>query len=270
MARRIETCEGGGYIDTQTGEPLGPERAAYEVYLQRLCERHRVGEQADRLVRIVDQYLPKVADENRAYVMRYPHKVNAMLRRAWALCRRIRTKRKRKRGKESRRSDAEAVTPTEPRAPEQTERLQDVRGNMGAHVTRATSASEDTPPDWGGEEEDSSPDGQEKEQAAGTQWPWGPAGRPSDQDAGQQRPNEPAGEPPRKRSGLPTDKPNEPAGEPPDRPLRLASTSEGEPQTAEGKSIVTLVPNLRWQVPRVQEHMARQRGSTTWSRSETQ
>ena len=116
-----------------------------------------------------------------------------MLTRAWALCRRIRTKRKRKRGKESRRSDAEAVTPTEPRAPEQTERLQDVRGNMGAHVTRAPSASEDTPPDWGGEEEDSSPDGQEKEQATGTQWPWGPAGRPSDQDAGQQRPNEPAG-----------------------------------------------------------------------------
>ena len=119
-------------------------------------------------------------------------------------------------------------------------------------------------------EEDSSPDGQEKEQATGTQWPWGPAGRPSDQDAGQQRPNEPAGEPPRKRSCLPTDKPNEPAGEPPGRPLRLASTSEGEPQTAEGKSKVTLVPNLRWQVQRVQEHMARQRGSTTRSRSETQ
>ena len=99
MARRLETCEGEGYIDTQTGEPLGPvERAAYEVYLQRLCERRRVGEQADRLVRIVDQYLPKVADENRAYVMRYPHKVNAMLRKAWALRRRIRTKRKRKRG----------------------------------------------------------------------------------------------------------------------------------------------------------------------------
>ena len=56
MARRIETCEGEGYIDTQTGEPLGPvERAAYEVYLQRLCERRRVGEQADRLVRIVDR-----------------------------------------------------------------------------------------------------------------------------------------------------------------------------------------------------------------------
>ena len=188
-----------GYMDTQMGEPLGPaERAAYEVYLRRLCERHRVGEQADRLARIVDKYLPKVADENQAYVMRYPHKVNAMLKKAWAMRRRIRAKRKRKRGKENSRSDAEAATPTEPRAPEQTERLQDVQGNMGPHVTKATSASEDTPPDWGGEEEDSSPDGQDKEQAASAQWPWGPAGRPSDQDAEQQRPNEPAGEPPRK------------------------------------------------------------------------
>ena len=30
---------------------------------------------ADRLVRIVDRYMPKVADENRAYVMPYPGKV---------------------------------------------------------------------------------------------------------------------------------------------------------------------------------------------------
>ena len=88
----------------------------------------------------------------------------------------------------------------------------------GPHVTRATSTSEDTPPDWGGEEEDSSPDGQDKEQAAGAQWPWGPAGRPSDQDAEQQRPNEPVGGPPRKPSCSPTDRPNEPAGEPPVRP----------------------------------------------------
>ena len=64
--------------------------------------------------------------------------------------------------------------------------------------------SEDTPPDWGGEEEDSSPDGQDKEQAAGAQWPWGPA----DQDAEQQRPNEPAGSrranPPARRLTGPT------------------------------------------------------------------
>eukprot|EP00439_Symbiodinium_sp_Y106_P023445 s7248_g2.t2 len=75
MTRCIETCDGGGYVDTQTGEALGPtDEAAYEAYLQRLCERHRMGEQPDRLTRIVDKYLPNVAAENRAYIMRFPHK----------------------------------------------------------------------------------------------------------------------------------------------------------------------------------------------------
>ena len=75
MKRSIETCEGGGYVDTATGEALNPtDEAAYEVYLQRLCERHRIGEQADRLARIVDQYLPDIAGENRAYIMRLPTK----------------------------------------------------------------------------------------------------------------------------------------------------------------------------------------------------
>ena len=41
--------------------------ADYEVYLQRLSGRYRVGEQADRSVRIVDRYLPRTADENRAH-----------------------------------------------------------------------------------------------------------------------------------------------------------------------------------------------------------
>ena len=143
---------------------------------------------------------------------------------------------------------------------------------MGAHVTRATSASEDTAPHWGG--------GTKKKTAAQMDKkrnkPRVHSGR-GDQQADLQTktqdssdPTNPPGSRHANALSLPTDKPNEPAGEPPGRPLRLASTSEKEPQTAEGKSKVTLVPNLRWQVQRVQEHMARQRGSTTWSRSETQ
>ena len=47
MTRRITTNEGGDYVDAQTGETLGAaEKADYEG--------HRVGEQADRLVLIVD------------------------------------------------------------------------------------------------------------------------------------------------------------------------------------------------------------------------
>ena len=238
------------------GSPRPGRKAAYEVYLRRLCERHRVGEQADRLVRIVDKHLPNVAAENRAYVMRYPHKVHVMLKKAWALRRRLRAKKKQKKGeKEAKRgrgdrdaatptepttpeqaerpqdergnlepqvtkeaSNAEAAAPTEPMAPEYTERPQDERRNLGPHVTKAASVSEDTPPDWGCEEEESSPDGQGMAGTVGAQWPWGPAGRPSDQEAGQMRPSEPAGGPPHKASCLTTNKPSEPAGEPPVQP----------------------------------------------------
>ena len=71
MTRRITTNDEGDYADAQTGETLGAaEKADYEGYLHRLGERHRVGEQADRLVRIVDKHLPKVDAENRAYVMK--------------------------------------------------------------------------------------------------------------------------------------------------------------------------------------------------------
>ena len=70
ISRHITTCDEGEYIDNQTGEVLSRQEAAsYESYQQRLCERHRVGEQADRLVRIVDRHMPRVADENRAYVL---------------------------------------------------------------------------------------------------------------------------------------------------------------------------------------------------------
>ena len=61
------------------------DEASYELYQQRLSERYRVGEQVDRFVQIVDRYMPRIADENRAYVMRYPHKVGEILQKAWKL-----------------------------------------------------------------------------------------------------------------------------------------------------------------------------------------
>ena len=91
ISRQIATCEEGGYKDAQTGEPLNREdKAGYELYQQRFSERYRVGEQADRLVQIVDRYMPRIADENRAYVMHYPDKVGEMLQKAWKLRKKIR------------------------------------------------------------------------------------------------------------------------------------------------------------------------------------
>ena len=66
------------------------DEAEYALYPKRLCERYRVGEMADRFVRIVDRYMPKVVDENRAYVMSHPGKVKTMLQKAWGLRKRIR------------------------------------------------------------------------------------------------------------------------------------------------------------------------------------
>ena len=75
---------------SHSAEKAKQAQASYELYQQRFSERYRVGEQADRLVQIVDRYMPRIADENRAYVMRYPHKVGEMLQKAWKLRKKIR------------------------------------------------------------------------------------------------------------------------------------------------------------------------------------
>ena len=176
MQRSIETCEGGGYVDTASGEPLNStDEAAYEVYLQRLCERHRIGEQADRLARIVDLYLPDIAGENRAYIMRFPHKVSVMLPKARALRRRIRRKLKMRQGENGGQGEDQAAASSKPRAPEQAEPPPVIRGSTEVHAIKAASVEEDTPPDWGdeersGSEEASSSRGHSEKRAAPT---WG-------------------------------------------------------------------------------------------------
>ena len=81
IPRKVEPCEGGGYKDNETGERLSQDdEADFMLYQQRLCDRYRLGEIADRLVQIVDRYMPRVADENRAYVMRYPSQKSRCLR----------------------------------------------------------------------------------------------------------------------------------------------------------------------------------------------
>ena len=76
ITRKVEPCEGGGYKDNETWEMLSQgDEADFMLYQQRLCDRYKLGKMADRLVQIVDCYMPRVADENRAYVMRYPNQV---------------------------------------------------------------------------------------------------------------------------------------------------------------------------------------------------
>ena len=192
--RQIATCEEGGYKDAQTGEPLNREdEASYELYQQRFSERYRVGEQADRLVQIVDRYMPRIADENRAYVMRYPDKVGEMLQKAWKLRKKIRqrqsdagTAKRTKAGtSEARKHGEQQQERARPSAEELATMRRAAEGTVLPSGRRDASGSEDTPPDWGGDDDDSDsttevakPREREAEDVTGDQWPWGPAGRP--------------------------------------------------------------------------------------------
>ena len=166
--------------------------ADYERYMQRLADRFRTGEQADRLVRIVDQYMPRIAAENRVLVMRHPSQVAGMLKNAWKLRNKLRQKQKEKKRR------SRPTTSTAPELREEDDGGATPSRATPARVTKASSDSEDTPPDWGGgaepdddvegrpqgdDEPDDNMEGQprgDEEHADDTQWPWGGHGRPSD------------------------------------------------------------------------------------------
>ena len=72
------------------GELLGQQESKeYEQYQQRFLKRCG---KADRLVRIVDRYMPRIAAENRVYTMRFPEKVHDMLLKARAIRRKTRAR----------------------------------------------------------------------------------------------------------------------------------------------------------------------------------
>ena len=49
-------------------------------------------------MRIVDRYMPRIAEENRIFVMRFPDKVEKMLRSARGIRRKIRARRRQQQG----------------------------------------------------------------------------------------------------------------------------------------------------------------------------
>ena len=116
-----------------------------------------MGEQADRLVRIVDRYMPRVADESTAYVMHYPHKVGEMLKKAWKLRRRIRRRQKEEKGKAKRKRTSTPGTPERGEVQGARRRTDKPAAEKGTtevtslpSVKREASSPEVTPPDWGG------------------------------------------------------------------------------------------------------------------------
>ena len=94
--RQIHT-DGEEWTDAMTGKPLSAaEKEQHEKYQQRLADRCCVGEKADKLANIVDSYMPQLANETRAYMIRFPHEVKKLLKKARQIRKKIKARRKRR------------------------------------------------------------------------------------------------------------------------------------------------------------------------------
>ena len=157
----MEPCEGGGYKDNQTGEMLSwlsqKDEAFFMTSMQRLCDRHRGGKwqtdwckssTATRRKPCICDSLPEpspdYAEENVE---------------TWKLRKRIRANQKTER-RTARRKRADASQEPDNKAKRQAVGGAEIRNMEGerpaVHETRKGSASEDTPPDWG--DDDNSPE----------------------------------------------------------------------------------------------------------------
>ena len=58
--------------------------------------RCRVGEKADKLANIVASYMPQLANETRAYMIRFPHEVKKLLKKARQIRKKIKARKKRR------------------------------------------------------------------------------------------------------------------------------------------------------------------------------
>ena len=93
--RKIDT-DGEEWTDAMTGKALSAaEKEQYEHYQQRHPDRCRVGEKADKLANIVDSYMPQLAHETRAYMIRFPHEVKKLLKKARQIRNKIKARQKR-------------------------------------------------------------------------------------------------------------------------------------------------------------------------------
>ena len=85
----------GRYLDLSTGKPLSKKDAtSFEAYHARRLRRSRLGDKVDRYIRLVDKYVPKVSEEARIYIARFPHKVGEVLGQVRKIRKKIRKNRR--------------------------------------------------------------------------------------------------------------------------------------------------------------------------------
>jgi len=238
IGRRIEK----DHFDLATGKPLSKKDAtSFEAYHARRLRRSRLGDKVDRYIHLVDKYVPKVSDEARVYIARFPHKVGEVLKQVRKIRKKIR-KRRKKHGHQAVLQPTSSLPTTPGGAAAQTvpegepagELVTKERGDTLGHDDGEQ--LDDTPPDWGGS---STEEGAQQPDTSAPSWPWGEAGRPSDRG---------------ESTGVLAEKPREPMGDPLPKRRSFSRSPDGSPGG------VQLTPNATWQgVQLVQAHMAQSR-----------
>ena len=228
----------GDYVKP-TGEALNKgEKASYKKYQRRHRDRCLLGDAADKLCRITDRYMPRMADENRVFIMKFPEQAPQLLRRARKIRRGIKAQRKNdQKGTpetpsntgEGKQRGTKAASRTQQRAGGSSKRSKRVAKEgttcvpAGLPKTGETKEQcqgeqaddgEESVPDWGDDASGGSAEATEAQDSADTTaatgdtqslWPWGKEGRPSERGGStgvlSQRPSEPATSP--KKKGAP-------------------------------------------------------------------
>ena len=261
IGRKIQYEETTGKFRDEAGEYLNDEMAeSYSNYWGRLCSRHELGKAADKLVCITDKYLPRITDETRAFIMRFPHRIPQLLKQARqvrSLARGGKTMPKSQTGRTlqsttstsktatdegepaSAQSVAGAASNPEPQDEQDQELTEPTRpplaGDTAYHYVQPVPPDFEADVDWGRSDSEASSD-----RYTTTRAPEGELPRP---EVGAMRPRTPSRSP-RRQTSLGAQRPRTPSRSPRRQPVRL-------------------VPNQMWrEVQQVQAHMARQRHTT--------
>ena len=213
--------------------------------------RCRVGEKADKLANIVASYMPQLANETRAYMIRFPHEVKKLLKKARQIRKKIKARKKRRdapaasQATPARRAQQQAAATKpeqegmtndkceEPRSPAAT-------GEEKATVPAETEGNEFDDVDWGSPDSEIwSPEGKNQPEVRAPTW----------ERKGQQTPNR---SPRRDGKSLGAQRPRSPRRD----GASLGAQRPRTPSRSPRRNPVHLRPSHKWEeVQRVQEHM---------------
>ena len=246
---------------------------SYTAYRGSLQKRRALGRAADKLVKITDKYLPKVTDEARVYVMRFPQESQDPntpeasekgAEESKRPCDKGGSKPPTEKGQTAEpmgRSEPSSRNTTSPNHPDPKE--------SGGELKSADAATPHDPPDlpvleevvdWGGTSSEAS----DSHDDSHTPRERGSPDRHSP-EKGETQPKTPSRSPTRSSSGLGGMRPRSPSRSPhrsPTRsPTRLGGMRPRTPSRSPRRN-VQLVPNQHWRnVRAVQAHMARSRST---------